>query len=399
MNSEFIEALGAIESEKGIPKEAVLDAIETALVSAYKKDYGQNANIRVSIDRETGAIRLFSLKTVVEEIEFDATEISLEDARAVNPLYELGSVIEEEIFPKNFGRIATMTAKQVVMQRIREAERDLIIEEFSEKENEIITAVVCHHERNGVTVEVGRTNGFISHKEMMPGEMYEKNKHIKVYILEVKATGREPQILVSRTHPGLVKRLFELEVPEITTGAVQIRSIAREAGSRTKISVASANPQIDAVGSCVGQRGARVENIVRELNNEKIDIIEWDADPAIYIAKSLSPAKVVMVYINEGEKAAKVIVPDNQLSLAIGKEGQNVRLAAKLTGWKIDIKSQSQSDKELSELAKTEESQDALYDELEDSSPIILNRDVERNIFEELSDVFSMEDKGTFSDE
>ena len=392
MNSEFMGALNALENEKGIPKDTILDAIEMALVSAYKKDYGQNANVRVSIDRDTGAIQLLALKTVVEQVESSNTEILLQDARAINPLYETGDVIEEEIFPENFGRIATMTAKQVVMQRIREAERGIIFDEFSEKENEALTAIVRHQERSGVLVELGRTDGYIPQNEMMPGEPYEKNKHIKVYIIEVKATNRGPQILVSRTHPGLVKRLFELEVPEIAAGMVQIRSIAREAGFRTKISVSSTSPQIDAVGSCVGQRGVRVENIVRELNNEKIDIIEWDADPAIYIAKALSPAKVVMVYINETEKAAKVIVPDNQLSLAIGKEGQNARLAAKLTGWKIDIKSQSQSDKELSELAQMDLPEDEQL-ETDKASSSSVTRSVDRNVFEELSDVFDMGDE------
>lgn len=379
MNSEFMVALSALETEKGISKEVVLDAIETALVSAYKRDYGQNANARVSINRESGEVKLYALKTVVDTVESPNMEISLEDAVKINPLYELGDVIEQEMDTDNFGRITTMTAKQVVMQRIREAERGLIMDEFSEKENEALTAIVQHHEKNGVLVELGKTDGFIPQSECMAGETYEKGKHLKVYIIEVKATNRGPQILVSRTHPGLVKRLFEFEVPEIASGAVQIRSIAREAGSRTKISVSSANPQVDAVGSCVGQRGARVENIVRELNNEKIDIIEWDPDPAIYIAKSLSPAKVLMVYINEEEKAAKVLVPDNQLSLAIGREGQNARLAARLTGWKIDIKSQSQSEKDM-------DGMDGFFGDTEERTEAS-----GRNVFEELSGVFDMD--------
>ena len=259
----------------------------------------------------------------------------------------MGDVLEEESNPRNFGRIAAQTAKQVVVQRIREAERGVIFDEYVEKENEILTAIVQRVEKGGVYVELGKTDGLIAMNETIPGEEYNNNDRIKVYVLEVRKTSKGPQVLVSRTHPGLVKRLFELEVPEIQTGVVQVKSIAREAGFRTKVAVYSSDPQVDAVGACVGQRGTRVERIVNELHNEKIDIIEWDSDPAVYIAKALSPAKVLMVYINEAEKAAKVIVPDNQLSLAIGKEGQNARLAAKLTGWKIDIKSQTQAEEEL----------------------------------------------------
>ena len=274
-------------------------------------------------------------------------EISLEKARAINPLYEVGDVLEEEANPRSFGRIAAQTAKQVVVQRIREAERGVIFDEYVEKENEILTAIVQRVEKGGVFVELGKTDGLIATNETIPGEEYNNNDRIKVYVLEVRKTNKGPQVLVSRTHPGLVKRLFELEVPEIQSGVVQVKSIAREAGFRTKVAVFSSDPQVDAVGACVGQRGIRVERIVNELHNEKIDIIEWDSDPAVYIAKALSPAKVLMVYINEVEKAAKVIVPDNQLSLAIGKEGQNARLAAKLTGWKIDIKSQTQAEEEI----------------------------------------------------
>ena len=342
MNVEFIEALNALEKERGISKEVLISAIEAALISAYKRNYGASANVRAEVDPVEGAIQIFASKTVVETVENPHNEITLADAKKVNPLYELGDVLEEEIQTRDFGRIAAQTAKQVVMQRIREAERGVIYEEYVEKENEVLTAIVQRVEKGNVFVELGRTDGLLAANETIPGETYENSSRIKVYVLEVRKDNKGPQVLVSRTHPGLVKRLFELEVPEIQNGVVQVKSIAREAGFRTKVAVHSLDPQVDAVGACVGQRGTRVERIVNELHNEKIDIIEWDPDSAVYIAKALSPAKVLMVYINEEEKAAKVIVPDAQLSLAIGKEGQNARLAAKLTGWKIDIKSQSQ---------------------------------------------------------
>lgn len=347
MNAAFIEALNALEKDRGISKEVLVGAIEAALISAYKRNYGTSANVRAEVDAETGDIQIFASKTVVETIENPHNEILLKDAKKVNGLYEVGDVLEEEVKTKDFGRIAAQTAKQVVVQRIREAERGNIYEEYVEKENEVLTAIVQRVEKSGAYVELGKTDGFLAASEMIPGETYENNQRLKVYVLEVRRDNKGPQVLVSRTHPGLVKRLFELEVPEIQTGIVQVKSIAREAGFRTKVAVYSSDPQVDAVGACVGQRGIRVERIVNELHNEKIDIIEWDSDPAVYIAKALSPAKVIMVYINESEKAAKVIVPDNQLSLAIGKEGQNARLAAKLTGWKIDIKSQTQAEEEL----------------------------------------------------
>lgn len=348
MNLEFVEALDAIEKDRGINKEILIDAVENALISAYRRNYGTSNNVRAVIDLETGGTQIYASKSVVEEVENPHSEISLENARKINLLYEVGDVLEEEVKPKDFGRIAAQTAKQVVIQRIREAERGVIYDEFVEKENEVLTAIVQRIEKSGAYVELGKTDGLLTPNEMIPGETFNNNDRIKVYVLEVRKANKGPQVLVSRTHPGLVKRLFEFEVPEIQTGVVQIRSIAREAGFRTKVAVSSADPQIDPVGACVGQRGIRVERIVSELHNEKIDIIEWDMDSAVYIAKALSPAKVLMVYINEAEKAAKVIVPDNQLSLAIGKEGQNARLAAKLTGWKIDIKNQSQAENEMS---------------------------------------------------
>lgn len=354
MNADFIEALNALEKEKGISKDILLSAVESALIFAYKRNYNSQGNVRAEVDGKTGEIHIYASKTVVEEVFDPATEISIEAARKVNPLYDEGDVMEEEADTRKFGRIAAQTAKQVVVQRIREAERGNIYEEYVEKENEILTAIVQRVERGNAFVELGKTDGILMQNEMIPGESYEQNQRIKVYVLEVRKDLKGPQVLVSRTHPGLVKRLFELEVPEIMSGVVQIKSIAREAGSRTKIAVWSSDPQVDAVGSCVGQRGGRVERIVNELHNEKIDIVEWDTDIAIYIAKSLSPAKVLMVYINEAEKAAKVIVPDNQLSLAIGKEGQNARLAARLTGWKIDIKSQSQAEEDVALMSQGE---------------------------------------------
>ncbi|MDO4493251.1 MAG: transcription termination factor NusA [Clostridia bacterium] len=350
MNSEFILALNALEKERGISKEILLSAVETALISAYRRNYGNNANVRAEVDAETGDIRMFVSKTVSDPVEHPDLEISLADARRVNALYEVGDVLEEEVHMKNFGRIAAQTAKQVVVQRIREAERGNIYDEYVEKENEVLTAIVQRVEKGNAFIELGKTDGLLNANEMIPGETVQMNDRIKVYVLEVRKENKGPQVMVSRTHPGLVKRLFELEVPEIQSGVVVIKSIAREAGFRTKIAVYSNDPMVDAVGACVGQRGARVERIVNELCNEKIDIIEWDQDPAVYIAKALSPAKVLMVYTNDEEKAARVTVPDSQLSLAIGKEGQNARLAAKLTGWKIDIKSQSQAEEQLEEM-------------------------------------------------
>ncbi|RBP41166.1 transcription termination factor NusA [Garciella nitratireducens] len=342
MNIEFIEALDQIEKEKGIEKEVLLDAIEAAITSAYKRNFGSAQNVKIVIDRETGEVKVYSVKTVVDHVETDLLEISLEDARKIDPNYEIGDVVEEVVKPKNFGRIAAQTAKQVVVQRIREAERGIIYDLYVEREDEIITGVVQRKEKANVFVDLGKTEAVLGPNEQMPGENYKHGDRIKLYIVEVKKTTKGPQILVSRTHPGLVKRLFELEVPEIYDGIVEIRSIAREAGSRTKMAVYSYDDEVDPVGACVGHKGSRVEQIVNELKGEKIDIIKWSEDPKEYIASALSPAKVLSVEVSEVEKKAEVIVDDYQLSLAIGKEGQNARLAAKLTGWKIDIKSKSQ---------------------------------------------------------
>jgi N utilization substance protein A len=348
-SGEFISALDALAKERRINKEVLFSAIEAALISAYKKNYGKTANVRASIDRTNGQVEVLSRKTVVEEIEDPLCEMTIEEARKINDKYELGDLVEVPVTPRNFGRIAAQTAKQVVVQHIREAERGVIYDEYSQKENEILTAIVQRVENKNVYVELGRTEGVIEPKEQLPGEELKINDRIKVYVLEVSRLGRGPQVFVSRTNPGLVKRLFELEVPEIVTGVVQIKSIAREAGFRTKMAVFSTDPMIDAVGSCVGPRGMRVENVVDELKTEKIDIVKWSSNPAEYIANALNPARVISVYVSDTEKAAKVVVPDNQLSLAIGKEGQNARLAAKLTGWKIDIKSQSEVERTIAE--------------------------------------------------
>ena len=343
---EFFSSLDLVSKERRINKDVLCSAIESALISAYKKNFGKNANVRATIDPTKGVVEIFSRKTVVEEVYDSQCEMTLAEAREIRPQYELGDLVEVEVTPKNFGRIAAQTAKQVVVQHLREAERGVIYDEYSQKENEILTAIVQRVENKNVFVELGRTEGVLDPTQQMPTAERGPNDRIKVYVMEVSRLGRGPQIQVSRTHPGLVKRLFELEVPEIVTGVVQIKSIAREAGFRTKMAVLSTDPLIDAVGSCVGPRGMRVENVVNELKTEKIDIVKWSNDPAEYIANALNPARVISVFVSDTEKSARVIVPDNQLSLAIGKEGQNARLAAKLTGWKIDIKSQSQAEAE-----------------------------------------------------
>jgi N utilization substance protein A len=347
MSTEFLSALSALEKEKGIDKSVLIDAIENALVSAYKKNYGSVQDVRVEVDDTSGAYRVFAKKTVVETVEDDEAEISLADAQKVNIAYEPGDVIEMEVTPGSFGRIAAQTAKQVVVHRLREAERGIVFDKFIEREGEVMTASIHRVDKNSVLLELDGAEGMMPAAESIPGERYNINDRIKVYVMEVRKTTKGPQIIVSRTHPGLLKRLFEIEVPEIMQNIVQIKSIAREAGSRTKIAVHSEDENVDPVGSCVGQKGSRIDRIVAELGNEKIDVIPWSADPIEFIANSLRPAKVLMVQINESEKAAKVVVPDYQLSLAIGREGQNARLAAKLTGWKIDIKSQSQIEQAL----------------------------------------------------
>jgi transcription termination/antitermination protein NusA len=339
---EFIEALLEIEKTKGISKDILLEAIEAALISGYKRNFGTAQNVKVQIDRDTGDVRVYALKDIVEEVSDDFLEVSLEDAKRIDRNYEIGDVVEEEVTPRNFGRIAAQTAKQVVVQRIKEAERNIIYGEYINRESDIVTGIVQKKEKSNILIDLGKTEAVLGPNEQMPNEEYNHGDRIKTYIVEVKKTSKGPQIIVSRTHPGLVKRLFELEVPEIHDGTVEIKSISREAGSRTKIAVYSQDSNVDPVGACVGQKGARVQAIVDELKGEKIDIIKWSDNPAEFIASSLSPAKIVNVDINLEERSAKVVVQDYQLSLAIGKEGQNARLAAKLTNWKIDIKSESQ---------------------------------------------------------
>lgn len=365
MKAEFIEALEEIEKNKGISKERLLEAIEIALISGYKKNFGSSHNVEVEINNTTGDVYVYSTKDVVEEVENEILEISLDEAKEFDSNYEIGDKVKLEVTPRNFGRIAAQTAKQVVMQKIKEAEREIVFDQFVNRENEIITGQVQRVSKNNVLINLGRTEGILPPAEQIVKENYQQGSRIKTYVLEVKKTTKGPQILLSRTHPGLVKRLFELEVPEIHDGVVDIFSISREAGSRTKIAVFSNDENVDAVGACVGFKGSRVKAIVDELNGEKIDIVTWDKDPKKFIANSLSPAKVVKVCVNEDEKSALVVVPDYQLSLAIGKEGQNARLAAKLTNWKIDIKSESQVN-DVTNVEDTEQDLDAKADEFTD---------------------------------
>ncbi len=343
MNAEFIQALNQIEKEKNISKEVLLEAIENSLLTACKNHFGTSQNIQVSIDKEQGNVIVLAEKEVVDIVEHKELQISLCDAREIDPNFELEDHVQIEVTPKDFGRIAAQKAKQVVVQKIREAERDLLLNAYQEKEKEVVTGIIQRSAKDSVIVNLGKIDGILADKEQVLGESYGINERIKVYVIEVKPGTKGPKIYVSRTHPDLVKRLFESEVPEVHDGTVEIKSISREAGSRTKIAVATTKEEVDPVGSCVGHNGARVNIIVEELNGEKIDIIPWNENMAEYIAASLSPSKVIHVAVNVEEKSAKLIVPDYQLSLAIGKEGQNARLAAKLTGYRIDIKSETQA--------------------------------------------------------
>ena len=342
--SELIDALNQLQKEKNIEKEVIMQAIEDSLVAACNRDFGKNAIVKVNMDRITGDISVFVEKTVVEEVEDPATQISLEDAKMIQFRYELGDIVNIEVTPKNFGRIAAQHARSVIVQKIKEEERRVLFQHFSHKEKDIVTGVVQRFNGKNICISLDdKTDAVLTEKEQVKGEVFHPTDRIKLYIIEVKDTNKGPKILVSRTHPELVKRLFEKEVAEVYDGTVEIKSIAREAGSRTKIAVASNDPNVDPVGACVGLNGARVNAIVNDLQGEKIDIITWDDDPATLIENALSPSNVVSVDVDEEEKSAKVVVPDYQLSLAIGKEGQNARLAAKLTGYKIDIKSESQA--------------------------------------------------------
>lgn len=347
MNAEFISAIQELGREKGISSDILFQAVEEALVAAYKKNFGANQNVRVDMNKENGEIHVYAQRTIVEGEPEESNCISLTAARTIDERYEVGDIVETEVTPKNFGRIAAQNAKQVVVQRIREAERGQVYERFQSRAQDIVTGIIQRMENKNVYIDLGKVEAVLTPNEQIPGEIYQYHERMKTYIIEVKRTNKGPQVMVSRTHPGLLKRLFELEVPEIHDGVVEIKSVAREPGMRSKIAVYTSDANVDPVGACVGHKGMRVQTIVNELRGEKIDIVKYSDDPAQYVANALSPAKVVRTDINEGEKICRVIVPDYQLSLAIGKEGQNARLAAKLTGWKIDIKSESQAAAEI----------------------------------------------------
>jgi N utilization substance protein A len=348
MNKELIEALNALEKEKEISKEKLLSAIETSLLTACKNHFGKADNFKVTINRETGDFKVIAEKEVVDDVTDDTTQISLADAKMINAKYDIGDMVNIEVKSKDFGRIAIQVAKNVILQTIREEERNVLFDQYSSKEKEVVTGVVQRYVGKNVIINLGKVDATLNESEMVRGETFKPNDRVKVYVLEVKNGNKGPKILVSRTHPELVKRLFEAEVAEVRDGTVEIMNVAREAGSRTKIAVWSSNPDVDPVGACVGINGARVNAVVEELGGEKIDIVAWNENAAYLIENALSPAKVVSVIADDEAKTARVVVPDYQLSLAIGKEGQNARLAAKLTGFKIDIKSESQM-KELGE--------------------------------------------------
>ncbi|MBS4177084.1 transcription termination factor NusA [Lederbergia citrea] len=372
MSSELLDALIILEREKGISRDILIEAIEAALVSAYKRNFNQAQNVRVDLNLDTGTMRVFARKEIVDEVFDSRLEISIDDAKNINPAYDIGDIVELEVTPKDFGRIAAQTAKQVVTQRVREAERGIIYSEFVDREDDIMTGIVQRHDPRFIYVSLGKIEALLPQSEQMPNETYKPHDRIKVYITKVEKTTKGPQIYVSRTHPGLLKRLFEIEVPEIYDGTVEIKSVAREAGDRSKISVSTDNAEVDPVGSCVGPKGSRVQAIVNELKGEKIDIVEWSSDPVEFVANALSPSKVLDVAVNEENKATTVVVPDYQLSLAIGKRGQNARLAAKLTGWKIDIK--SETDAREAGIYPREESF-LLFDEDETNVTFDLNED------------------------
>ena len=368
MNTELLEALTILEKEKNISKEVLMDAIEQSLIQACKNHFGKADNVHVTIDHETCEFSVYADKTVVEVVEDPVMEISLSNAKMMDSKYELGDIVQVPIQSKQFGRIATQNAKNVILQKIREEERKVLYDEYFQKEKDVVTGVVQRYMGRNVSVNLGKVDAILSENEQVKGEEYKPTERIKVYVLEVKDSPKGPKIMVSRTNPELVQRLFEAEVTEVKDGIVEIKSIAREAGSRTKIAVWSNDPDVDAVGACVGMNGARVNTIVEELRGEKIDIISWDENPALLIENALSPAKVITVLADPDEKTALVIVPDYQLSLAIGKEGQNARLAARLTGFKIDIKSETQAreagDFEYYQESDDEEGEDSMEDAL-----------------------------------
>lgn len=343
VNKELLNAIAYLSKEKGVSADVICDSLEAVLITAYKKEPDANPNAVVELNRLTGDYKILAPKTVVETVEDEDAEISLAMAQILDPEYSAGDVINVNVTPKNFGRVAAQAAKQVMIQRLREAERSIVYDEFSNRQDDIIMGIIQRIEQRNVYVDLGKAEAVLPVSEQIPTETYTVGQRIKCYVVEVRKTTKGAQILVSRTHPGLLKRLFELEVPEIYDGVVELKSVAREPGRRSKIAVYSRDENVDCVGACVGPKGVRVQNIVTELQNEKIDIVKWDEDPAVYIANALSPATVVSVTVDEAEKTSNVVVPDYQLSLAIGKAGQNARLAAKLTNWKIDIKSESQA--------------------------------------------------------
>lgn len=340
-SNELLLATEYLEKEKKIPREVLIDAIEAALITAYKKNYDSARTVRVELNMDQGSFKVIARKEVVEESMDDREEISLDTALVKNPAYEIGDIYEEDVTPSDFGRVGAQAAKQAVMQRLRDAEREILYDEFIDKEDDIVTGLIDRVDHRYVYVNLGRTEALLSEAERSPNESYVPNERIRVYVNKVEQTTKGPQIYVSRSHPGLLKRLFEQEVPEIFDGTVIVKSVAREAGDRSKISVHSDNPDIDAVGACVGAKGARVEAVVEELGGEKIDIVQWNEDPKVFVKNALSPSQVLQVIVDEANQSTVVVVPDYQLSLAIGKRGQNARLAAKLTGWKIDIKSET----------------------------------------------------------
>ena len=342
-NKELILALEELEKEKGIKKEYLLEAIETALVTAYKRNFDSLENVRVEMDHQTGATHVYAIKEVMEKANDEDTEISLKEAQKINPDLKEGDTVETEIVPRDFGRIAAQTAKQVIIQKLREVEREIVYNEFNERKGEIVSGLIQKADHNIVVMDLGKLEGVMPLKEQIPTEHYKVNDKIKGYVLDVeKGAKGAPQVIVSRSHPDFVRKLLEFEIPEIYEGVIEIKSVSRDPGYRSKVAVYSPDQNIDPVGSCVGQKGVRIQSVINELNGEKIDVIEWNEDPSIYIASALLPAKILAVDIKEEEKFAQVVVPDDQLSLAIGKSGQNARLAARLTNWKIDIKSETQ---------------------------------------------------------
>ncbi len=372
MNKDLFAAIESLEKEKGISKEVLFEALEVALVSAYKRNFQSAPAVRVEIDRDTGEIAVFSQLKVVEDVELDQQEVNLYEARVYDPRCQIGDIVEMEVTPKEFGRIAAQTAKQVVIQRIREAERELIYESFVDRTEEIITGLVRRFEQRNVIIDLGRTEAILPVDEQIPHERYRQGERVKTFIADVKKTTKGPQIIVSRTHTGFLKRLFEMEVPEIYEGIVEIKAIAREAGHRSKLAVLSNNKDIDPVGACVGPKGSRVQAISNELKGEKIDIVKWSEESEEYIANALSPAKVSSVILDSDNKTATVVVPDSQLSLAIGKEGQNARLSAKITGWKIDISSETQfTEKSLSAIGLSDDQNDDPAKDSEENHDIL----------------------------